>query len=608
MVESKTSSLQPPNETTRAGSRSPERWDGAHGQLGQPHITFARSPRPVEPTAATGSSPVAGGPGDSPAATDAAPADRMPTKLRQRMERLMADLADLAVVEGPELYVPGPDELVEEAASEAGAEVDPENDGQAVTIPLPAASLSLPPAILEQAPEELAPSPTGVASPELDPSIVSAPAAVSAAFSQQAREVLEILKRRQEQLSCQKNELELREAAIEKQLRQERLALVEKQRQLEAQADDWAPTSLASQLPSAQDASATADPVLDDCEASSGSRSPERKITPEWIARHERRTTNGSNLPPDAAPAGVVSDRDAATRGTEPTLAERQEVSWELVPRSAEGAELPIDTSPATTAAMPGLKEQADQLRRQHQSAIKAMQQTRRQLELLKDIVVQQQQEWAAKWEQLEGERVAWEQSRESSVQQWQSGLEELGRLRSIEQSDASKRETFLEQREAAVRALEERLQQTQVEVLRDRVVLKQLERTVRQSLSNADWNQRWQIISEETQAYLKKVQQEAELLRTQTKRQVERLESRRSEMLMYRESLRRWIERQMKLICRRAAHSDDREADLRKQSADLHEERRRLTAQQAALHQMTAAGLLSVDERLQDNRARLRA
>jgi hypothetical protein len=125
------------------------------------------------------------------------------------------------------------------------------------------------------------------------------------------------------------------------------------------------------------------------------------------------------------------------------------------------------------------------------------------------------------------------------------------------------------------------------------------LERTVRQTLSNADWNQRWQIISEETQGYLKKVHQDAETLQAAAKRKLERLESRQSEMLLYRESLRHWIERQMKLVSRRVAHGEDRQQSLQSQWEAVQVARQELHSQQAALNEWLSAGLQAVDQRL---------
>jgi hypothetical protein len=206
--------------------------------------------------------------------------------------------------------------------------------------------------------------------------------------------------------------------------------------------------------------------------------------------------------------------------------------------------------------------------------------------------------------DRLATEQQEWQETRGRQQQQWTAGLEEIERLRVIEQHESAKRATFLDQREAAIQAMEERLQQAQVEILRDRVVLKQLERTVRQTLSNADWNQRWQIISEETQGYLKKVHQDAETLQAAAKRKLERLESRQSEMLLYRESLRNWIERQMKLVSRRVAHGEDRQQGLQTQWEAVQVARQELRSQQAALNECLSANLLAVEQRLQPTTA----
>jgi len=267
-------------------------------------------------------------------------------------------------------------------------------------------------------------------------------------------------------------------------------------------------------------------------------------------------------------------------------------------PRPTAVNAVPSDAT-AVGSTTAGLQRQAQQLRQQHETAIRAMQQTRRQLELLKDILVQQQQHWATEVDRLAGEQQEWQETRAWQQEQWTAGLQEIERLRTIEQNESAKRGTFLDQREAAIQAMEERLQQAQVEILRDRVVLKQLERTVRQTLSNADWNQRWQIISEETQGYLKKVHQDAETLQAAAKRKLERLESRQSEMLLYRESLRHWIERQMKLVSRRVAHGEDRQQSLQSQWEAVQVARQELHSQQAALNEWLSAGLQAVDQRL---------
>ncbi len=244
-------------------------------------------------------------------------------------------------------------------------------------------------------------------------------------------------------------------------------------------------------------------------------------------------------------------------------------------------------------------QRQAEILKQQHETAIRSMRQTRRQLELLKDILAQQQSQWAKRVDELEVCRLQAEETHSAQQQHWLAGVEDLERLRTMEQNESAKRKTFLDHREAAVRESEERLQQAQVEILRDRVVLRQLERTVRQSMSNADWNQRWQVISEETQSYLKKVHEEAEMVQAETKRKLDRLESRKSEMLLYRESLRNWIERQMKLVSRRVAHSEDREYLARQMSAELLLARRELKDHQDLLNEMLDRSFQLVDERL---------
>ncbi len=463
----------------------------------------------------------------------------------------------------------------------------------------------------------------------------------SGAFSRQAREILDILKRRQEQLSYQKNELELREAALEKQMRQERLALVERQRQLqelESQAPssaresaasfaDWPMAELGLEAKAGSSAGprggVSADASVELPGAATEVRG-ERRITPEWIAANERLAhgvwDDSLSVPGQGGAAELVDGceehQDANFYAVIEEYVHRQvqqeQVAAGLVSAPASRVS-PMEAAASSTVGRAvresasssgdnasGLQRQAQQLRQQHETAIRAMQQTRRQLELLKDILVQQQQHWAVEVDRLASEQQEWQETRNWQQQQWTVGMEEIERLRVIEQHESAKRATFLDQREAAIQAMEERLQQAQVEILRDRVVLKQLERTVRQTLSNADWNQRWQIISEETQGYLKKVHQDAETLQAAAKRKLERLESRQSEMLLYRESLRNWIERQMKLVSRRVAHGEDRQQSLQTQWEAVQLARQELRSQQAVLNEWLTAGLQAVDQRLQ--------
>jgi len=446
---------------------------------------------------------------------------------------------------------------------------------------------------------------------------------VSTSFSRQAREILEILKRRQDELSLQKNELELREAGMEKRIRQERMALAERQRQLEETLilhqpvpapNDFtnlpvAPSSdlrTAGEFSETTQASETAK-VSETAEVSETRLA--RKITPEWIATNER-LLGGSPSSHDENFYAVIEEfvvrqvrQEDAPIASLPTTAASRPLS--IADHSVPASDPTPSTisvnqkQPLVASASEGRQQQAQQLRQQHETAIRSLRQTRRQLELLKDILAQQQSQWSKQVDDVELYRVQFQEAHEVQQQQWLAGLEELERLRTIELNESAKRKTFLDQREASLNSLEERLQQSQVETLRDRVVLKQLERTIRQSMSNADWNHRWQVISEETQSYLKKVHEEAAALQSETKRKQERLESRKSEMLLYRESLRSWIERQMKLISRRVAHSEDRESILQLLSEEILVHRRDLKAQQDAMNKLFGRSLEVIDEQL---------
>lgn len=676
MSDSKTSP-----RTESANAIAPERVDQAHRLWGnQPHVQFGPS-RPGE-SGSTGRS----GTGWGQRAADSAPSPAdpgLPTKLQLKMDRLLADLAALDEPEAEVLALPSQPastdaraaEAVRQPALEDGVEDNHQADFPAVDglrvvdypdppMPAPGLAAAVPRGGEAEAGEagfgeagfgEVVPLAPGSAAVvltgdavdlEADPALLLE---ASGAFSRQAREILDILKRRQEQLSYQKTELELREAALEKQLRQERLALVERQRQLQelesqasaagsnAESTRWpAVWSGGNPVANATNASAEQESAGVETRQNAGRANAapdamrgDRRVTPEWIAARERQLHAAGwevEALPESVGGSVEASRDsAAAAGLIEGCEENQDADFYAVieeyvhrqvqqesgtaarratPSQSEGlaAALPGDVTVKSMAAgqAAGLQRQAQQLRQQHATAIQAMQQTRRQLELLKDILVQQQQHWAGEVDRLASEQQAWQETRAWQQQQWAVGLEEIERLRAIEQNESAKRATFLDQREAAIQALEERLQQAQVEILRDRVVLKQLERTVRQTLSNADWNQRWQIISEETQGYLKKVHQDAETLQAAAKRKLERLESRQSEMLLYRESLRNWIERQMKLVSRRVAHGEDRQQSLQTQWEALQVARQELRAQQATLNQWLSTGLQVVDQRLQ--------
>jgi hypothetical protein len=597
MAESKNPSLP---ATFGNSTPTAERRDRAHSSFGNhPHLSFGSKSQKTS---------------DGPAA------DPLPPKLQARMERLMADLAAL---DEPEVYEALPGDLVELAPGPLAAEDAPR--APALDAEVPTNVLALNPADLVQfqqstpwVQEQAIEVPSEVSSAD-DRSmrIADQPslAEVSTSFSRQAREILEILKRRQDELSLQKTELELREAGIEKRFRQERLALAERQRQLEQSLSLHQPASppdSPSETPAEKSVpevvvAATEDRPEALMETSSDDLTAARKITPEWIASHER-LAGGSMANQDHNFYSVIEEyvaRQVRQDAEQVGLMTAALAPAKVVPHSepaafpADHSRTPVSAEPSDSNGPKAWQTQAKQLRQQHETAVRSLQQTRRQLELLKDILAQQQSQWAKQVEHLDADRLQLHASDTAQQQHWLTGLEELERLRIIEQNESAKRKTFLDQREATLQALEERLQQSQVEILRDRVVLKQLERTVRQSMSNADWNQRWQVISEETQSYLKKVHEEAEATQSETKRKQERLESRKSEMLLYRESLRSWIERQMKLISRRVAHSDDREALIQQLSEEILTLRREMKTQQDALNELFGDSLRVVDRRL---------
>lgn len=589
MAESKNS---PTTEKIGENGLRPERRDHAHTQLGtHPHVSF----------------------GAKKAKSDQESAAELPPKLQARMERL---LADLAALDEPEYHETVPGDLVE-IKSEPSSRQSPEPIAAEIeSAPEDIATVPFRPSISSSPEPEILRNKVDQKLPDALPSTGDLPtlADVSSSFSRQAREILEIIKRRQDELSIQKNELELREAGLEKRIRQERLALVERQRQLEQSLTVHRPADASSDQVDLDSNLAVTTPMSTDLPIPT--ETVERRITPEWIAVHER-LHGGSAANQDQHFYNVIEEyvaRQVQQEGSgavaDPNVTETLNATISMQQgRRENDSQLSNQGSSKTPqidtvvrddgTAISSWQRQAEHLRQQHETAIRSLRQTRRQLELLKDILTQQQSQWAKQAEDLEAYRAHTEGTHAAQQQQWLSGLEDVERLRMLEQNESSKRTTYLDHREAALREAEERLQQSQVEVLRDRVVLKQLERTIRQSMSNADWNQRWQVISEETQSYLKKVHEEGEAIQAETKRKIDRLESRKSEMLLYRESLRSWIERQMKLVSRRVAHSEDRESVVRQSSAELAAARRELKDQQDALEALFGSSLRAIEERL---------
>jgi len=643
----------------------PQRWDASHGRgAGPPHVPFHRAATESPPADSSVSSKQAADSdrrnGD-PTALDQTLDQHLPPKLKLRLRQLMDELA---AINEPEVLETRPGDLVElppESEGVAGVPESAANDEMDADAPIdrqmepdPVSSLAAvqdlagppelesqePPlpsgAVSELAPLEIDPQPTSarvpdqdqpspppqslepidgqepieelasieelepVEAPELKPlsggtrtsdpddfpstlplhatersdqdlepgpqgPVYPAISEISAAFSRQAREIVDVLKRRQAHLAYQKNQLELREASLEKQLRLERLALAEKQRQY--------------QVAGAQPADERAEEPVDSTEVPDGA--PENQDQEFFAAVQsyvDRFPDPDTDTDSDMVDSAAGPGDPPSTRTNEPS---DDQGTWQ---------------------------QQAKQLRAQHQSAIKAMRQTRRQLELLKNVIVQQQEQWSQRLEELEQEQSRWRSSQQEQQQMWRTAHQEIERLRSLEINETSKREHFLSQREAAIRALEEKLQQAQVEILRDRVIIKQLERTARQSLSNVDWNQRRQIIADETEAYIKKVQQEAESTQAETERGLEKLESRQAEMLLYRESLRNWIQRQMKLVSRRSAHLEEREEGIEQNLTELSRGRQSLQEQQEVLHRMIEQGLDQIDRHLDRIQGPMRA
>jgi len=263
------------------------------------------------------------------------------------------------------------------------------------------------------------------------------------------------------------------------------------------------------------------------------------------------------------------------------------------------GTRLAAGTAEGKNRTQSPIQQQASMLKQQHSAAVDSIRQTRRQLEMLRSVIVEQQSIWGERSDDLTDQQAEWLTAKDEQQQELLVDRQELDRLSQIQQNETAKHENALLHRESAVRSLEEKLQQTQVEILRDRMVIKQFERTARQTLSNAQWNERLQVITEETDIYLEQAKTRAAEIQQQSSQQIKRLDSRQSELLLYRESLRNWVQRQMKLVSRRSARLDEREDSINQRWADINNGRQNLVQQQDELNNLIRQGLEEIDLRL---------
>lgn len=482
----------------------------------------------------------------------------------------------------------------------------------------------------------------------------------TASFSQQAAEIVEVLRQRQIKLARHKQQLEQQQSALESQMRQQRMELVEKKRELLAetaklrreqqsqtppaiarqdqaflptmsQPQNSLPVPATANRPMANPSTANAVEPIDSAHRSDEPR--HRRVTLASIARRSPGNPVAKDTPAQANvwsafPLQVPADysiEEAANENLDQDFlnaldqhfnqSERRQTplasSFETRAEPARSTDLAStaihNTLPLRPLSVPGraervetnLQQQAATLRQQHGAAIQSMRQTKRQLELLRNVISQQQIQWAERATDLADQHAQWNTVKTEQKQELQVDRHELDRLAAIQQNENSRRETSVLQREAAVRHLEEKLQEAQVEMLRDRVIVKQLERTARQTLSNVQWSERQQIIAQESDQYIENVRLRAEEFRGQTNAQMKRLDSRQAELLLHKESLRHWVERQMKLIARRSARIDEREALINERWADINTSRQTLEVQQRELNDMIRCGLEDIDARL---------
>lgn len=531
----------------------------------------------------------------------------------------------------------------EDIATESTGEKEPEVLSAQETITLSTAKY-LNPEMLNETPSSSADIDDELVDEEVE--AVADPEEVmetTARFSEQAAEIVDILNRRQAELSYHRDQLELRRARSENEMRQQRLELVEKKRAFLEEVQSFrrqrtdalaakAKASKAKQSVLRQPVEATApapeefasaernQPTNDASVAPTTTQpkvaeeSTRRNVTLESIAMP---VTNRGPVPTvetsSEYPTTEVSDFQPELEGADEDnldpeflAALEAHLRQQAAERSRQRAIADQLPHAAAEEAVAGsvqegrLKQQAAALKKQHSAAVESLQKTRRQLELLRNVVVHQQRQSAERSVELDHQHREWTTNRDQQIQELEVDRQELARLSSIRENELSKRETAAIHREQALRQLEERLQEEQVEILRDRVVVRQLERTARQTLSNSQWSERLAIISQETETYLKAVEQKVDRLKSDASSQIKRMDSRQSELLLFRESTRNWVQRQMKLISRRAGYVEDREQQVNQRWQAVNEARDGLVQQQEILQALIKQGLLQIDQQLE--------
>lgn len=424
----------------------------------------------------------------------------------------------------------------------------------------------------------------------------------TATFSEQAGQIVRILSRRQAELSKHREQLELQKARTENELRRQRLELIEKKRELLEEVrqlrQEQKPATIASDSPE----------IDSDSQLPVGPMSGlGRRVTLESISMPGDKRSETPKI--FASTPANVGETDSQHLDQDFLAALAQHVrQHQASSDSADALDNETEDSPRVSHSIEEtrLQRQADDLKKQHSAAIGSLQKTRRQLELLRNVIVEQQKQTSERAVVLDEQHREWSETRVHQQQELKLDRKEQERLLTIRENELSKRETAAQQREKAARQLEAQLQQAQVEILRDRVIIRQLERTARQTLSNSQWNERLAIISEETESYLKDMQQKVSDLKSEASSQIKRLDSRRSELLLYRESTRNWVQRQMKLISRRAAHLEDRESQLNDRWQLIAEAREELRQHQRSLDAMLQGGLRNIDQQLEQSQTGL--
>lgn len=429
-------------------------------------------------------------------------------------------------------------------------------------------------------------------------------------FQLQASMILQELRTQQEDLTKRRQELDQRQQSIDSQGRLERLRVSEKAREVLQKQHELEKTqkqlienefnvrNLESRLEQEAKKLEDAKRELAEPVAIAPAAPDLGKKIPEVTSEEEK------ELPPEIVPDlkfALAVKRHVQQMEDAPDNPLFQEQSSDSPDdeqptlRLGNFQEEPKDQQVAKEA----VSEKEKQLKKQHSLAIQSMQQQKRRLQLLRSVLVQQQEDWTGKAEQLETERNEWSLHLQAAKENWVSQRQEGERFLAGQQSDIDQHGEMQKQREASLVALEKKLNDAQLQVFRDQTLVKQISRATRKTLSNNDWSELKENIAREAEDFLTGVENQAREIHFQSVQQSQRLEKRQEELETYRQTTQKWVERQNRLLSRRAAHLDGREDEVNSKLEELAEARKELVEKQNQLNDIIGVGLEQIEDEI---------